>query len=72
MTGPNAKKKRAKLAREIEVEDGMGDEFGAFLSDLDRIGEVSAWSCFICCCVAVTSFMIIFCLLAGCVDAIVL
>ncbi|CBN78669.1 conserved unknown protein [Ectocarpus siliculosus] len=39
VTGPNAKKKRSKLAREIEVEDGMGDEFGAFLSDLDRIGE---------------------------------
>ncbi|CAN0452634.1 unnamed protein product [Ectocarpus sp. 12 AP-2014] len=39
VAGPNAKKKRAKLAREIEVEDGMGDEFGAFLSDLDRIGE---------------------------------
>eukprot|EP00752_Nemacystus_decipiens_P010268 g9151.t1 len=40
VTGPNAKKKRAKLEREIEVEDGMGDEFGAFLSDLDRIADV--------------------------------
>lgn len=40
VSGPNAKKKRAKLEREIEVEDGMGDEFGAFLSDLDRIGDV--------------------------------
>lgn len=40
MSGPNAKKKRAKLEREIEVEDGMGDEFGAFLSDLDRIADV--------------------------------
>lgn len=40
VSGPNAKKKRAKLEREIEVEDGMGDEFGAFLSDLDRITDV--------------------------------
>lgn len=40
VSGPNAKKKRAKLEREIEEEDGMGDEFGAFLSDLDRIGDV--------------------------------
>lgn len=40
MSGPNSKKKRAKLEREIEVEDGMGDEFGAFLSGLDGITEV--------------------------------
>lgn len=40
MTGPNADKKRAKLSRELEVEDGLGDEFGAFLSDLDRLSEV--------------------------------
>lgn len=41
VSGPNSKKKRAKLEREIEVEDGMGDDFGAFLSDLDRIADVS-------------------------------
>eukprot|EP00903_Cladosiphon_okamuranus_P014969 g13855.t1 len=40
VTGPNAKKKLAKLEREIEVEDGMGDDFGAFLADLDRIADV--------------------------------
>lgn len=40
VTGPNAAKKRAKLSRELEVEDGLGDEFGAFLSDLDRVSEV--------------------------------
>lgn len=41
VSGPNSKKKRAKLEREIAVEDGMGDDFGAFLSDLDRIADVS-------------------------------
>lgn len=40
VSGTAAKKKRAKLDREIEVEDGMGDEFGAFLSGLDRISKV--------------------------------
>lgn len=40
MSGPNAKKKRAKLEREMEVDDGMGDDFGAFLSGLDHISEV--------------------------------
>lgn len=40
VSGPNADKKRAKLSRELEVEDGLGDEFGAFLTDLDRIAEV--------------------------------
>lgn len=40
VSGPNAKKKRAKLEREMEVDDGMGDDFGAFLSGLDHISEV--------------------------------
>lgn len=40
VTGPNAKKKKAKLEKELEQEDGLGDDFGAFLAGLDRIGEV--------------------------------
>lgn len=43
ISGPNADKKRVKLSRELEVEDGLGDEFGAFLSDLDRISEVKLY-----------------------------
>ncbi|CAM9595920.1 unnamed protein product, partial [Discosporangium mesarthrocarpum] len=37
--GPNAAKKRSKLQRELGVEDGLGEDFGSFLDDLDRIGE---------------------------------
>lgn len=40
MSGPNAKKKRAKLEKEMAVEDGMGEDFGEFLSGLDRITKV--------------------------------
>ncbi|CAM9283852.1 unnamed protein product, partial [Choristocarpus tenellus] len=40
--GPNATKKRKKLQRELEVDDGLGDDFGSFLTDLDRIGEMTA------------------------------
>lgn len=41
VNGPSAEKKRAKLNRELEEEDGLGPDFGAFLAGLDRLAEVT-------------------------------
>jgi nucleolar MIF4G domain-containing protein 1 len=40
--GPNADKKKAKLNRELAEQDGLGDDFGAFLEGLDAIGGAAA------------------------------
>jgi nucleolar MIF4G domain-containing protein 1 len=40
--GPNADKKKAKLNRELAEQDGLGDDFGAFLEGLDAISGAAA------------------------------